>query len=267
MARKTKMKKLSAVTVSLLLAFFLVACGSLIPQGNNENPGIDIDYELLDGDVAVISNAQGSYLPADKYLEFADSEYLNDSVFSANVAVISTSAKMIDVGSGVQLKIYGAQNDTTAEAKLCGISSNAALGDFVNGKRSLVNGRMFETKNECIISEKLADHNKLSLGDELMLENITLGTDGKKIEYRLTVVGIFSDDTKEYDSGYKVPYLNRRNEIFTDISTVMEAENAGNDAGVMMEAQYYLKDGITLSDFEKELRDKGLPSGFRVGKK
>jgi putative ABC transport system permease protein len=126
---------------------------------------------------------------------------------------------------------------------------------------------MFESKNECIISEKLADHNKLSLGDELVLENTTLGTGGKKIEYRLTVVGIFSDDTKEYDSGYKVPYLNRRNEIFTDINTVMEAENAGNGAGVMVEAQYYLKDGITLSDFEKELRDKGLPSGFRVGKK
>jgi ABC-type lipoprotein release transport system permease subunit len=192
---------------------------------------------------------------------------LNDSVFSANVAVISTSAKMIDVGSGVKLKIYGAQNDTTAEAKLCGISSNAALGDFVNGKRNLVEGRMFEAKNECIISKKLADSNKLLVGDELVFENTTLGANGEKIEYRLTIVGIFSDETKEYDSGYKVPYLNRRNEVFTDISTVMDAENAANGAGVMMEAQYYLKDGVPLSDFEKEVRDKGLPSGFSVRKK
>jgi len=273
----------SRMCVGLLcvaMLFALAACGTPtesnntnadVPENNSsdEVANVDFDYSKPDGTkVTIIDAVQGQrYLPADMYVDFANSEYLSGTLLNATVPATCKSTKLLDVGSGGgQLKVKGAQDGAMPESKLCGVSDNAALEDFISGKRKIVKGRFFEAKNECIISEDLAKHTSLSVGDTMTFENITLGKNGKPIVYKLEIVGIYSDKTEEYTSPYPIPYFNRRNEVITSFDTIMDAENAESGTGVMMEVDYYLKDSNSFSDFEKELRTKGMPNDFSVSK-
>jgi len=271
---------------SLAVLIFMTGCSNNSASVNNDvsTPGnhdpdmstttptsddtvMDFEYSQPMGTkLSIVDVQQGErYLPAEMYIAFADSEYLSDAVLNATVPAVCKSTTLIDVNSGgAQLKIAGAQEGAMPESKLCGVSNHAALAEFISGERQLTEGRFFESKDECIISENLSKHTSLSIGDTMTFENITLGENGKKITYNMKIVGIYSDRTQEYASPYPVPYFNRRNEIITGFETIMDAENAASGAGVMLEADYYLKDGASLSDFEQELRNKGLPNGFSV---
>jgi len=286
--KKWIMSRVFVVLLCVSILFALAACGTSqggnngddVPENSSigntdvaendlvdEVSNVDFDYSKPDGTkVTIIDAVQGQrYLIADMYIDFANSEYLNGAVLNATVPATCKSTKLLDVGSGGgQLKVKGAQEGAMPESKLCGISDNAALEDFINGKRKITKGGFFENKNECIISEDLAKHASLSIGDTMTFENITLGGNGKPIVYELEIVGIYSDKTEKYTSPYPIPYFNRRNEIITGFDTIMDAENAESGTGVMMEVDYYLKDINTISDFEKELRTKGMPSDFSV---
>ena len=270
---KIKRKK-ALLLMAGLITLTLAACGNTANNSNADDYKADIsdnvsseDYEageLPQGEIVVVTNGQQQFLPANMYMDFAYSESVNGSVLFADVPAISITAKMLDTDAGGQMKIAGAQEGSMPDTKLFGVSNTAALSEFSDGQRKIVSGHMYESANECIVSKDLADANKLSVGDIITFENITLNAKGDKVVYELKISGIYSDATNEYDYPYQIAYLNRRNEIITGMETLINADSDGS--GLMVQAYYFLKDGILLSDYENELREKGLPSDYRVVK-
>jgi len=117
--------------------------------------------------------------------------------------------------------------------------------------------------NECIISEDLASLNNISVGGTIELRG-SVATDK---EYRLTVVGIYSDRTEEYLNIMlmfnRAVSENRRNEIFTSFDTLM-ATGWETNAGLDMKAYYFLKNPDDVRLFEDEVRSKDLPITYNV---
>jgi putative ABC transport system permease protein len=174
--------------------------------------------------------------------------------------------------------------------------------DFTDGTRSLKDdsvSTMPGADNECLISEELADENNIAVDDVLTFSatlsvpipsdmdssafqdggtvsindieyTLTKGKDdafraSREVTYELKVVGIYLDITDEYanENMPKMAAMNRRNEVLTSLSTLI-AQRATDETGVTVNVQYYLKTPELLSQFETEVRAKGLPDTFNV---
>lgn len=172
--------------------------------------------------------------------------------------------------------------------------------EFDEGTRELESGAMPENKNEVILSTDLRDENNLNIGDtfkfksevgidipedidqETLEDGQTLTINGvdynvvvhdrgfiqlsRVMEYELKVVGFYDDLTDDYydENMPKMPFLNSRNQILTNLETLTQDRN-DNETGISIQATYYLENPDLLSDFEAELRAKGLPDTFDVG--
>lgn len=137
---------------------------------------------------------------------------------------------------------------------------------------------MPQNENECIISKELADLNNLKVGDKINFVSSVIVTKDSapsvitsmeeakellKVENfnaELTITGIYLDGTEEYSASFRIPSLNRRNEILTTLDTLL------NNFGSMirLNAKFYLKHPSMLKDFDAELRAKGLSEYYLV---
>ena len=80
----------------------------------------------------------------------------------------------------------------------------------------------------------------------------------------MSVVGKYYDVTDEYGAmGGQFAYRNRRNEILTTFDTVLNMQ-MDDLSGVAVNAVCFLKSPELLSDFEVEIREKGLPDSYKV---
>lgn len=200
----------------------------------------------------------------EQYMAFADSGWLSDSEFSAQVPSVSDSVKAIDQDSGAKGNIRLQGPDGSAQEnptmKIIGHSNAAGLTEFADGQRKIVEGRMFEAENEAVVSKEFAELNGLSVGDKIEVSGVM----SENLTYELTVSGIYLDSTSAYgDMPMQISFMNRRNEILTSFDSVMN--QAGQAAStVNVQATYYLKNSDMLKEFEAELRAKGLPESYTV---
>lgn len=102
--------------------------------------------------------------------------------------------------------------------KIVGAYSTDTNKEFMSGKVKLVEGRHIESskdKHKIIISKDLADLNKLSVGDKVMVK-----------DFETEIVGLF--EPKEIESVDKLitSYDKIQNRIFSDIQTVVDSENS-----------------------------------------
>lgn len=206
-------------------------------------------------------------IPADQYIAFGESEYLQSSVYSAAVGVNSNdiTAKDAELGGGtgkVMVGGPGVQSSANYMMKLLGNE----FDDFEEGLREIAEGRMPENQKECIISTDLAELNNLSVGDKISVTSELTDEEGNaaNIGYELTITGTYYDATDEYDLGVQQnAYTNRRNEILTNYQTVVDAY-IPNHRGIKIDATYYLKSPDLLDAFAKEVYAKGLDPVFDV---
>lgn len=208
----------------------------------------------------------------EQYIEFADSVYLAQSVFSATAGATASGFDPVDKDATVNAG-GGFPGGGGGGGFANAMNNNIKLlGDvytgFDDGTRGISEGRYVENDNECLISEALAEENGLTVGSVISLEtDMSEEGDGSGIyTYTLTVVGIYYDFSEEYESRLTHPYLNKRNEILTNFGTVVAALDvySGGSMNLTISATYYLKDPSYLADFEAELRDKGLSDEFVV---
>jgi len=204
-----------------------------------------------------------------QYLDFADSEYLAEAIFTGTTVVSSEDIKAVDEDELDNLLggIGGGGVMSSGTIPTMNLIGNQ-WEDFTNGYRSLMDGSsMPKNSGECIISKELADLNNLKVGDELTLNsssssfiNNEMKTTSNTIKVKIT--GIYLDATEAYSASasMKLPSLNRRNDILTPIETLIEN---GSDS-VVITAKYYLKNPSMLKDFEAELRAKGLAEYYLV---
>ncbi|MBU3093115.1 FtsX-like permease family protein [Clostridium sp. CF011] len=218
-----------------------------------------------DIDKIMESGKRGGRLTADQYLSFAKSDYIKESKLSAEIQTSSEKLKGIgqdedekarkEEGEGGSISSNGSGKEVQIPTmKLKGESDIDNLEEFKDGKRKIIDGRIYKAENECILSKEFAKLNNISVGD-----SITVKGNGKSI--KLTVTGLYFDTTDEF-GGMPIhsSWANRRNEILTTFNTIINAK----DEGVMINASYYLKNPDLLPKFEAELRTKGLADTFVV---
>ena len=210
-----------------------------------------------------------------QHLAFADSEYLLYTTMSA--------AHMVGCDESTSsLTAYGADQDNAMGGlRMSGMDNEAFImpqfrlmggqwEDFDNGEREIVDGRMAEADDECVVSQEFAETNGLSVGDVITVGGTAMPTPGRDTEeltntyYTLTVTGIYFDMTEEDSTGmFASSLMNRRNEILTTFGALAEPLQDG-ETGASVSATYYLKDPAMLEAFEAEVRGKGLSDEYLV---
>ncbi|SDZ08288.1 putative ABC transport system permease protein [Evansella caseinilytica] len=208
-------------------------------------------------------------IPAEQYIVFGESDYLQGSIYTAAVGVNNDDLTAVDghLGGGTNRRGGsmgggGSFQPTLFLMKLLGNE----FDDFTDGLREIAEGRMPENENEAIVSTDLAELNELSIGDTLTFESELLDDEGEphEIEYTITIVGTYYDATDEYAEGIQQnAFTNRRNEILTGYDTVVSAF-IPDHSGIDINATYFLENPDYLEAFAEEVYGKGLDSIFDV---
>ena len=225
---------------------------------------VEVRQDLIEMRQSGLTREDASYVSMDTILSYADSEYLSKTIWSADMYAWSDTFYAVgdeNFGAGTRTNDDGSVV-LVETLKLVSTSEPDTLADF-GTLREITSGRMFSGPGECIISEDIARHNNISVGDRIELQGAY--AEGK--EYSLEVVGIYSDDTDEYTMWFFAMYGrfadNRRNEVITSWETLLSAGWETNH-GLDMNTEYYLKNPDDISKFEAEVRGKGLPITYNV---
>jgi len=212
-------------------------------------------------------------IPAENYIAFSRSEYLQGSILTAGAGVICDDITSVDaeLGGGSGMMIMGGgpgmgAAENTPMQFMLSLQGNK-LAEFEAGTRELASGEMPDELNECIVSTDLAELNGIQIGDKFTftgeLRDMTKGI-FQPTSYTLTVVGTYYDVTDEYaEGGAQNAFTNRRNEIVTTYDTVAQEVKSGM-SGIRVAAAYYLKNPGLLEEFAAEVYSKGLPETFDV---
>ena len=230
---------------------------------------IDFDYEKL----MSMGNESGEVfldikqLTAKQYFDFANSKYIKKATFQGNIAIdFLKDIKAVDedkTNENMEFIIVDDNKSEKDESKIkptgnvIFVSETELLEDFKTGKRKMQEGKFFEKDNETIISEKLAELNKLKVGDKISVQS---NNHDKPAE--VIISGIYLDATSQYGG---MPFIdssiNRRNEIIMDINSSFIKDCIDN---VLLTAKYQLKNPKDLNDFKDEIIAKGLPDNYKV---
>ena len=227
---------------------------------------VEIRQDFIEMRQIGLGREDASYISMDSFLSFADSNYLRTAVFNADMYAWSNTLRAVDdTGEipGSQTRVNDNGETVLVETSKLVSTSHPESLSFFGTQREIIHGRMFESLNECIISEELALLNNLSLGDTIELS----GTYAQNKHYSLTITGIYSDSTDAYANFFLMLYGriadNRRNEIITSFDTLMSAGWETN-AGLDINNTYFLRNPDDIRRFENEVRAKGLPLTYNV---
>jgi len=208
-------------------------------------------------------------IPAAQYQAFGKSKYLKEAQLQISVGAISDSLKAIDqdqnqsggAASGGAVSSSNGGGGMKAvpmpTMQVIGFNNYDILSDFSKGLRKITSGKMYENKNECIISEDFAKLNNLKVGDTIKIKSQSKDNQ----EFSLVISGIYSDLTQAYSTNLHFASMNRRNEILADFDTVSEMSDPEQTS---VTATYILKSPDDLAAFTKEVRSLGLSDVYDV---
>ena len=227
---------------------------------------VEVRQDFIEMHQIGLGREDASYISIDSFLSFANSNYLRKTIWNANMYCWSGTYYAVDDPSNAPGEATRTNDNgevvLVETFKLVCSSEPDTLADF-GSLREITSGRMFSGLNECIISEDLAQLNNIKLGDTIELR----GTYAANKNYKLNIVGTYSDETEAYTNWFLA--MNgrfadcRRNEIITSFDTLMSLGWESN-LGLDMKTEYYLKNPDDIADFEAEVRAKGLPVTYNV---
>lgn len=231
---------------------------------------LSVDFDKLMEDVKPDANGMVAFPTAPEispkqYIDFSKSDYLKSYQMDMLAGISFSDLKAVgdSQSDGMVGSIGGDNSYVPPKAKLLGYSDPNSIPDFIDGLREIIEGKFYQNKNECLISSDFADLNKLNVGNTFeVMDSASQKT------VTLTVAGIYADATKatgdlpEGMVSLDGAYGNRRNEILVALETMQDNFDVNN---LLVNAEYELKSPDLLLDFEKELRNKGLPAVYIVG--
>lgn len=205
---------------------------------------------------------------SEMYEKFSKSALLNGASLSSFGMGRVENAKAIGEGTvsgsgankennsnGVQSSYVSPTNS------IYGYSEEVAKAEFSNGDRKVVEGELFKSKNEAVISKELAELNHWNVGDEINL-NVADLMGQKKVAVKIKITGFYTDsDPDREDSGLKTAATNRLNNIITSYETF--SSNTFDDM-MYVNARYTMKNPSEIDALEKEFRSLGLAEYFDV---
>ena len=220
---------------------------------------LNLDMDSMNKWDVTESGQYVTWIPVEQYLEFIKSEYLKSYQLTITMPLGLDGVKAI--GWDKELNTDNG-NTTKFEYPTCvsfvADANVLSMKEFEDGKRKLVDGKLYSNINECLISKDFAKLNGLKVGDTFTV--VSEAKDVKKIE--LTVSGIYFDGTEQYKGPLQISLYNRRNEIMVSLETL---QNANLPMSFMTPtASFELKSPDLIEDFTKNLRSKGLSETFKV---
>ncbi len=253
------------------IILFGIITASVVGVVINQSAGrMIIEYKSRFGTKVVLSpdikkfrdlngNLEGKTLTNDMLISFAKSEYVKSADFMNEAGVCAVDFKEMDSEVIEAGKSFGGGGEDIGfpTAKLKGYSAPELIPEFTNGTRKIVEGSMFEQIGECIISEDLAIKNSLHVGDTVTVMWVQ-PINGQQLKMKIS--GIYFDSTPKhgtYGDDIQFPFLNRRNEILSDFETVQSRFPFSE-----VTVSYYINSPDDVSNFETEMRQKGLPDTF-----
>lgn len=207
--------------------------------------------------------------------KLSKSEYLKETIFTANYSGYSDKLKALDqdeyeknnknssnIGRAVTGGKERSENAKEPNLTINGGLNSTGLEEFKKGDRKITDGKMPEKDGEAIVSEDFAKLNNLKVGDTFKVQN---PDDPDKYDpLELTISGIYYDGTKSPDYGFKHPMMNRKNEIITTFDTLKPYKVKTNNDLISVDAKFFLKDPDLLSEFNEEAHKLGLNKLYDV---
>lgn len=199
-------------------------------------------------------------------LTFSQSGYLKQTLFTASLQVYGDQIQGIDQEKEQDdnsdwgfTPAHPVGEDRERQQPNCviiGYSDRGLMDEFSMGIRELSQGEFFGENNTCMISQEFAERNGLHIGDTFRVINV----DDESQEFILRISGIYLDGTTPQTSGAVLAINNRRNEILVSYEML-----SGDDfAGLNLQAVYYLAKPEYADEFEREIREQGLPEVYNV---
>lgn len=200
-------------------------------------------------------------ITAEDYESYADSKYVKSyyaygetPVHVDGLLAVGEEDNSEDVMSSIVQDPDGLDSifyDITG--KLSGYTDLSLLTDFIEGNRKIVEGKVFELEDECIISEGFAEINHLKVGDQITTKLCRIDA---AQEITLKITGIYRD-SNQYGNSASAD-TNPLNNIITNYDTLAKFSSDYYDVQV----QFVLTSPEVIGAFEKELVKKGLPDGY-----
>lgn len=131
--------------------------------------------------------------------------------------------------------------------------------DFTEGKSKLIEGRNLtksdQGKNVAVIEKKLADENKLKLGDKIKVKNLQ-GENALELE----VVGIYTAEKIESNPMMDaMPFLSPYNKIYVPISATAQLDSSSSgQTDTIQNAVYYMDDPMNVESFKNDVKASGI---------
>lgn len=254
----------------IIFAIVLTTAVSIIINATTSS--IIRDYKLRFGAEVNITFDTSKTIPMSEYhpltvkqqILFGESDLLKSKSFSTSIPIIPANLKSFDEETGSEGETVGIDGLEIVEPKalLIGSDKEEISKDFEEESRKIIEGNIYQNKNECLISEQYAELNKLLLGDTIKIRS-EFGN--KPMEDVLTIVGIFFDATMIGNSNpYKHALFNRNNEILVSFDTATSLEMFKESPYAEVNAEFVLKNPADIKKFEKEVRSKGLQDYYKV---
>lgn len=208
------------------------------------------------------------------FQKYGESELLKSKAFAVNSLVAMKGLKVLDQGkvdgAVVQEEGDGAKQDTGGTenfftrpiATLIGFSNPDISAEFQNGLRKIVEGKAFEKTGECLVSQKFAALNGLTVGSKITFTDYSHLSE-KAVSQTLTISGIYEDNTSAENIGIG----NRGNEILTSLNTFtgLPLYEKEKKSGLLdIQVSFVLKNPELAEAFQQELYEKGLPNYYAV---
>lgn len=194
-------------------------------------------------------------LESSKLLSFAESKYVQAKEMTAEIAIIPENLNVLD-DSSTPLE----NGALSAKAMLKGSSNPKIDNDFEKGIKKVKEGKMYtKNTNECIVSAKFAELNKLKVGDKI---NVISNIKDNPMKIVLIINGIYENKSIMNSSQSSISLYNPNNHIYTNFETVVDSQ-IFKTYGIM-DVKMLLKDPDMLKAFKKELKAKGLPDYYEV---
>ncbi len=246
---------------------------------NNTSKGIIDDYKQRFGSEVFLSpdlekfmsapdGAKTAMLTFDEYVNFADSEHVMEFDMALTQEIASDDLIGVDEvplsDDGITVDTAGPSGGDPYVNPQMVLKGNT-WEDFDTGTRQVIDGRMVEAPDECLVSQELAALNDLSVGDAVSFKGSVLTQAGtlRTVSFKFTISGIYFDTADPYSGrSSRHPASNRRNEVMVLSESVIGMLNPGDHSEVS--PRIVLKNPELLSAYEAELRAKGLSDFYNL---
>jgi putative ABC transport system permease protein len=258
---------------------------------NSDKYSKTVKTENPDGSTSEVTSFEDIKIPLTQYVDFANSPYVMDTLFSATAPYASDTLQSVAAnntylaGGTLEelLELY--QRETREELLLLfgggsyaeehleslldakpnaigtifAYSDASLMKDFRRNEKRLSEGRLFEGTGEVLISKELAEKNGIKLGDIITVSGNSKTYDINTID--LTVVGIFEDLKGEVNQMGKMEITAKKDDLIVSFDTLYSGSFYRAATGTMT---YYLTNPEAPAPFLQEMREKGLHEMFTL---